>query len=51
MADGYTEERAQRARELVEDQLYIEDKLSKVIEPMVINVLNNRSADPVSERE
>ncbi len=36
------EERALRAKELTENQRYIEDKLSKIVEPMIINVLNNR---------
>ena len=50
MQDEYAEERAQRAKELMENQRYIEDKLSKIIEPMIINVLNNRQVDPVSIR-
>lgn len=47
--DEYAEERTQRAKELLENQRYIDDKLSKIIEPMIINVLNNRHIDPVSQ--
>ena len=43
-----SQEREQRTRDLAENQRYIEDKLSRVIEPMIINVLNNKHADPVS---
>ena len=42
------QDRDQRSKDMADNQRYIEEKLSRVVEPMIINVLNNKQTDPVS---